>query len=212
MSDLVSVRREAEGKPEGLLVLHHGRGSNEYDLINLADVLDPERRLLVVSPGGPLDLPGWPGRHWYAVQQVGYPDPGTFAQAFELLSGFHDGLWAESGIGPERTVLGGFSMGSVMSFATGLGPGRPAPAGILGISGFIPTVEGWEPDFQTRTGTKVLIAHGRNDGVIPVTFARAARDAIVPAGLDLEYLESDAAHNIEPTQVAQIAAWLHRTL
>ena len=212
MNELVNVRREPAGEAEGLLVLHHGRGSNEHDLIGLADVFDPERRLLVVSPAGPLTLPGWPGRHWYAVQRVGYPDTATFDRAFESLAHFHDSLRAETGIEPERTVLGGFSMGSVMSFATGLGPGRPAPAGILGISGFIPTVEGWEPDFAGRPDTRVLIAHGRNDPVIPVEFARSARDLVVAGGLELEYLESDSAHHVDPAQIAAISGWLAETL
>jgi phospholipase/carboxylesterase len=212
VNDLVNIRREPAGEAAGLLVLHHGRGSNEHDLIGLADILDPARRLLVVSPGGPLTLAGWPGRHWYAVQRVGFPDRATFDRAFDALARFHDSLWEETGIAPERTVLGGFSMGSVMSFATGLGPGRPAPAGILGISGFIPTVEGWQPGFAGRPDTRVLIAHGRNDPVIPIDFARSARDAVEAGGLELEYLESDAAHHVDSAQIAPIADWLAETL
>ena len=68
-------------------------------------------------------------------------------------------------------------MGCVMSFATGLGPRRPAPAGILAMSGFIPTVEGWEPELETRVGLPVFITHGARDPVISVDFARDARNA-----------------------------------
>ncbi|MCW2922617.1 MAG: phospholipase, partial [Thermoleophilia bacterium] len=57
--------RPADGAPRGLLVLHHGRGSDEADLLGLADHLDPQRRLHVVSPRAPLQLPGSPGYHWY---------------------------------------------------------------------------------------------------------------------------------------------------
>ncbi len=121
-SPLAFRERPADGAAEGLLVLHHGRGSDQNDLIGLADVLDPERRLHVVTPGGPLRLPGWPGRHWYVVPQVGFPDPATFAASYQALAAFHDQLWARTGIAPERTILGGFSMGSVMSHALGFGP------------------------------------------------------------------------------------------
>ena len=131
-------------------MLHHGRGSDERDLLGLADVLDPERRLHVVSPRAPLTLPGWPGNHWYVVPRVGYPDPDTFRASYGELAALHDELWERTGVGPERTVLGGFSMGTVMSYALGLGPDRPAPAGILAFSGFIPTVEGWQPDLASR--------------------------------------------------------------
>ena len=46
-------------------------------------------------------------------------------------------------------MFGGFSMGSVMSYSLGLNAGRPAPAGILAFSGFVPVVEGWEADLTT---------------------------------------------------------------
>src|SRR3954449_8411824 len=130
MSPLVFKERPAQGEPEGLLVLHHGRGADEQDLLGLADVLDPQRRLHVATPRAPLTLPGWPGYHWYVVPRVGYPDPDTFRAAYAGLAELHDELWRGTGIQPERTVLGGFSMGSVMSYALGLAGERPAPAGI----------------------------------------------------------------------------------
>src|SRR5947208_11679449 len=127
MSDLVYRERPADGDPEGLLVLHHGRGADEADLLSLADVLDPQRRLHVATPRAPLTLPGWPGFHWYVVPRVGYPDPETFHASFGKLAEFHDELWERTGVAPERTVLGGFSMGSVMSYSTGLSAERPQP-------------------------------------------------------------------------------------
>src|SRR3954451_1437644 len=146
MSALTFRERPAAGEPAGLLVLHHGRGADEHDLLPLADVLDPARRLHAVTPRAPLTLPGWPGHHWYVVPRVGYPDPETFHAARRALAGFHDELWERTGLDAARTILGGFSMGSVMSYALGLGADRPAPAGILAFSGFVPVVEGWEPD------------------------------------------------------------------
>src|SRR3954452_17921750 len=141
MAPLLHLERAAGREPEGLLVLHHGRGTDERDLTGLADLLDPERRLRVVTPRAPLQLPGSPGYHWYLVSRLGHPDPESFEAARTALAELHDRLWEESGIGPERTVLGGFSMGAVMSYAMGLSAERPAPAGILGFSGFVPTLE-----------------------------------------------------------------------
>jgi phospholipase/carboxylesterase len=208
MSALVHEERPAAGEAAGLLVLHHGRGADEHDLIGLADVLDPERRLHVVTPGGPLVLPGWPGRHWYTVPRVGFPDPDTFAAAYTALADFHDELFERTGIGPERTVFGGFSMGSVMSYALGLGADRPAPAGLLIFAGFIPTVPGWQPSLTDRQGLPVFIAHGRRDPVMDVQFARSAREQLERGGLDVEYHESDAAHHIDPAHVAPARDWL----
>jgi phospholipase/carboxylesterase len=200
--------RPAAGAPEGLLVLHHGRGADELDLLGLADVLDPQRRLHVVTPRAPLRLPGWPGYHWYVVPRVGFPEAVTFAASVERLAALHDELWDRTGTTPATTVLGGFSMGAVMSYALGLHPGRPVPAGIMAFSGFLPTVEGWRPDLAGRAGTLAFVAHGRADPVIGVAFAQAARELLEAAGLEVEYHEGDGAHQIEPAHATAAVAWL----
>jgi phospholipase/carboxylesterase len=212
LSGLVLRERPAAGTAEGLLVLHHGRGADEHDLLGLADVLDPERRLHVVTPRAPLRIPGWPGNHWYVVPRVGYPDPDTFHAAYRALGALHDELWERTGLAPEQTVFGGFSMGSVMSYALGLGGDRPAPAGILAFSGFVPTVDGWAPDLASRTGTRAFIAHGRHDPIMDVAFARRARELLEAGGLPVEYHESDVAHHIDPEDVPAAIDWLRETL
>ncbi len=204
--------RPAVGRPLGLLVLHHGRGADERDLLGLADALDPARRLHVVTPRAPLELPGWRGYHWYVVPRVGYPDPETFDGAYRSLAELHDALWVSTGISPGRTVLGGFSMGSVMSYALGLGRDRPAPAGILVFSGFIPSVASWQPSFNDRESTRAFVAHGRNGPVIAVGFARSARETLEASGLDVEYHESDIGHQIDVEHMPAAAGWLSRTI
>jgi phospholipase/carboxylesterase len=212
VTGLVHRERPADGDPQGLLVLHHGRGTDELDLLPLADALDPQRRLHVVTPRGPLQLPGWPGNHWYVVPRVGYPDPDTFWASFEALAAFHDSVWERTGIPPTRTVLGGFSMGTVMSYALGLPANRPAPAGILAFSGFIPTVDGWAPSLADREGLRAFIAHGRADPVIEVRFGRAARDVLTGAGFPVEYHETDVPHAIDPVNLEPAQAWLEATV
>ena len=63
-------------------MLIHGRGSNEHDLFELFDMVDPGRRLVGITPRGPLALPPG-GRHWYAFRALGYPDPHTFLSTYE---------------------------------------------------------------------------------------------------------------------------------
>jgi phospholipase/carboxylesterase len=212
VSELVYRERPAAGEAAGLLVLHHGRGADEQDLLGLADVLDPERRLHVVTPRAPLTIPGWPGHHWYVVPRVGYPDKDTFDAAYGNLAALHDELWERTGLTPAETVFGGFSMGSVMSYALGLGPDRPAPAGILAFSGFVPIVDGWQPDLEGRTATRVFIAHGRQDPIMDIAFARRARDLITAGGLPVEYHESDAGHHIDPAHVPAAVDWLRASV
>ncbi len=212
MNELIFLERPAAGEARGLLVLHHGRGADEHDLLPLADVLDPERNLHVVTPRAPLTVPGWPGYHWYLVPRVGYPDPTSFHDTYAKLAAFHDDLWERTGLAPEQTVFGGFSMGSVMSYSLGLGPDRPAPAGLLIFSGFIPIVEGWQPDLAGRPGLRAFVAHGRRDPVMEVEFGRRAHAQLEAGGIEVEYHESDAGHQIDPAHVPAATAWLTATL
>ena len=212
MSGLTFRERPAAGDPDGLLVLNHGRGADELDLLGLADVLDPRGRLLVVTPRAPLTLPGLPGYHWYVVPRVGHPDPASFAASVDELAALHDALWERTGLGPDRTILGGFSQGTVMSYALGLHGERPAPAGILALSGFIPTVPGWAPSLADRTAVRVFIAHGRRDPVIGVEFAREARELLSGAGFAVDYHESDGAHQIDAPEAHTAAGWIAQTI
>ncbi|MDE3129818.1 MAG: phospholipase [Acidobacteriota bacterium] len=212
MSSLAYRERPAGDTADGLLILHHGRGADEHDLLGLADALDPQRRLLVVTPGGPLTLAGSRGRHWYVVPRVGHPDPATFAAAYGGLAAFHDELWERTAIAPSRTVLGGFSMGAVMSYALALGADRPPVAGLLAFSGFIPTVAGWAPDLDRHAHTRAFIAHGRDDPVISVDFARDASARLRAGGLEVEYRESPVAHQIDPGVIPAALNWMRLTL
>ena len=83
---------------------------------------------------------------------------------------------------------------------------------VIAFSGFIPSVRGFQPSFGDRGQTRAFVAHGRNDPVIDVSFARKARDALEAAGLDVEYVESDLGHQIAPTHVPAAASWLASTI
>src|SRR2546423_10408291 len=95
-----------EGAP-GLLLLH-GRGADEADLMGLVEALDP--RLAVVSARAPLR---WgPGFAWYGA---GAEEAGTMRNSLEELAKFITLLPAAYGIDPRRLYLMGFSQGAVMS-------------------------------------------------------------------------------------------------
>ena len=102
------------------------------------------------------------------------PIPATFFPTFEAAAAFLDGL----PVPIERVVLGGFSQGAVMSWALGLGAGRPRPAAIIALSGFMPEVEGFELDLTGLDGYPIAVAHGSLDPVIPVEFSRAAAERV----------------------------------
>jgi phospholipase/carboxylesterase len=197
---LRALERPAAGEPAGALVLLHGRGADEHDLFPLLDALDPERRLHGYTPRAPLALPPG-GAHWYVVPRVGYPDPETFAEGYGALTEWFDALPFAAG----DIVLGGFSQGAVLSYALGLGKGRPRTRALIALSGFIPTVENWEPDLEPPF-PPIAIAHGAYDPVIPVEFGRAARDRLEAAGAEVWYRESPIEHSIDPQVLLELRA------
>jgi phospholipase/carboxylesterase len=201
---VIALERAAAGEPEGALVLFHGRGADEHDLFPLLDVLDPERRLHGYTPRGPLSLPPG-GAHWYIVPRVGYPDPETVAASYDEASAWLDSL-------PQRRiVLGGFSQGCVMALALGLGQGRARPLAIAGFSGFIPVVDGWQPDLDPPL-PPVALGHGSHDPVIDVSFGRAARDTLLAAGAELLYKEYPLPHTLDQQFLIEVREWLQAKL
>ena len=197
------LTRPAAGEPEGALVLLHGRGADEHDLLPLLDLLDPERRLLGITPRAPLSLPPG-GAHWYRLGGIPTPDPGTFFATLEAAAAFLDSI----PVPIDRVVLGGFSQGAVMSWALGLGVGRPRPAAIVALSGFLPEVEGFELDLTGLDGYPIAVAHGSLDPVIPVEFGRAAAARVRAAGAAVQWRETPVPHTIDPRVLRELLGFV----
>jgi phospholipase/carboxylesterase len=190
---LRALERPAAGDAAGALVLLHGRGADEHDLFPLLDALDPERRLHGYTPRGPLALPPG-GAHWYALGGIPTPTREHFLASYDALAELLDA------VPYHRIVLGGFSQGCVMSYALAFGPGRPRPAALLAMSGFIPRVEGFELDLAPPF-PPIAILHGTYDGVIPAEFGREARDTLTAAGAEPLYREYPIEHWIDPQAI-----------
>ena len=202
-AELHRLDRPSTGAPEGALVLLHGRGADEHDLYPLLDALDPERRLLGITPRGPLSLPPG-GAHWYRLGGIPTPDPKTFLSTFQAAAAFLDGL----SVPLDRTVLGGFSQGAAMTWALGLGAGRPRPAAIIALSGFMPEVEGFALDLEGLEGYPIAVAHGSLDPVIPVEFGRAAAERVRDAGADVLWRETPVPHTIDPRVLPELQSFV----
>jgi phospholipase/carboxylesterase len=203
--------RPAAHETAGALVLLHGRGADENDLFPLFDILDPERRLYGFAPRGPLALPPG-GAHWYQVVRVGWPDPATFEPTFEVLQRWFDTVLGEHGLTPDRTVVGGFSQGAVMSYALSLAAGQPRPAGLIALSGFMPTVTGLDLGLGDVSNWPVAIGHGVLDPVIGVEWGRKARAALEQRGAATTYRESPIDHTIDPAFLGELRPWLAAVL
>jgi phospholipase/carboxylesterase len=192
-----------------LLVLLHGIGADEQDLLPLAGALDP--RLAVASLRAPYDAEPM-GRAWYRIDWRASPPIADLAEAeasrvalVELLPR----LAAEHGTDPARTFLLGFSQGAILS----LGVALTAPALVRGIvlhSGRA------LPGYRTRAAPPealahldALVLHGTEDDVIPVERGHDVRDLLAPVlGDRLTYREHASGHTVTNATLADVRSWL----
>ncbi|HMA33496.1 MAG TPA: alpha/beta fold hydrolase, partial [Chloroflexia bacterium] len=164
-------RQHAGGTPP-LLLLLHGVGSNEHDLISLAPALDP--RFHVVSLRAPHTLE--PGSYaWFHVVFTPEGPQHNSAEAEasrELLIDTIPALVAATATDPQRVYLLGFSQGAIMSLSLALTEPNLI-AGVVAMSGrTLPEVRdrlGRAPDLQ---GLPVLVVHGTQDTVLPIHHGR----------------------------------------
>lgn len=197
--------RTPAGPLAPLLVLLHGLGADEHDLLPLADLLDG--RCAVASVRAPFPSPFGGGYAWYDLGPGGRPDRLRYPQSCRDLLNTIGHLRALPGIDPARVVLLGFSMGAVMSLALAL----TRPELFLGVSansGYFPDDPG--PGFRPAEAghLDILLIHGTDDPLIPVAWARAAREALGKTAAHVTYREFPMPHGIGEESLSAVASWL----
>lgn len=193
----------------GLLLLH-GRGTDENDLLPLGPEIDP--RLYTISARAPFQFP-WGGYAWYDLDRrgVGYPDERTLAESIALIVRFIDEIVEAYPIDRERLFVGGFSMGAATS--VGLALTNPNQvAGAIVLSGYVPIHTKLPFDWTGANGLPVFEAHGAMDPVIPIVWARASRDFLADRPVDLTYREYPMAHEISATELRDVSRWMGNLL
>jgi phospholipase/carboxylesterase len=98
-----------------------------------------------------------------------------------------------------------------MTYALGLGSGRPRPAALIALSGFVPTVEGFALDL-TPPLPPVAIGHGTYDPVISVEWSRRAGQQLSETGASVLYREYPLPHAIDPGYLSELSGWLASAL
>jgi phospholipase/carboxylesterase len=193
-----------------VLILLHGRGTNEDDLLGLVDFLDP--RFFVVSARAPYRFEeGSGGYTWFGLQEVGKPDPKQFSEAYGSLLQFIDDVKTAYPVDPDRVFLLGFSMGSIMSLAVALT--RPnAVRGIVAHSGYIPENVSLQFLWNQLSSLSVFVAHGLKDPIIPIQKARRAKELLSKTGADLTYKEYPIPHTISEESLTDLSKWLQKKL
>jgi phospholipase/carboxylesterase len=195
-----------EGAP--VLVLLHGRGSDENDLLGLAEHLPPD--WAVITPRAPFSGLPWgygPGFAWYQFLGGARPEPRSFEEAQTRLGGFLAELPKTLGPSMGPLVLGGFSQGGTLSLGHALRRPGAVPF-VVNLSGFLPEHPSVEVTPATVAGTDIFWGHGTLDPNIPYSLATAGWDRLTQAGAKLTTRSYRMGHTISEPELADLIGWI----
>lgn len=194
----------SEQAPKQIVVLLHGYGSNGMDLISLGthwrDILP---NALFVAPDAPHPAPEMPGGYfWFSFPSDQHfpltpdqpPAPEEMARAALAITQLLNSIWVQTGLGPEQTVLAGFSQGAMAALYTGLGLEGSALA-IVGFSGILVLPEG----LAAKGGPKppICLVHGSADDVVDPTGSTEAATKLEGLGYAVSlHISEGARHTI----------------
>lgn len=186
------------------LILLHGRGANEDDLLGLVPYLDP--RFLVIAARAPFRFP-YGGATWYETLSTGLPQQDQFGESYERLVQFVRDVKEHYPVDPERLFFLGFSMGAVMSYAFALTFPQEVN-GIVAHSGYVPEETSLVFEWKKLKGKGFLVAHGTEDPLIGVQFGRRAKELLEKTEADLTYREYPIQHSMSEESVNDCSSWL----
>ncbi|MEA5509241.1 alpha/beta hydrolase [Crocosphaera sp. UHCC 0190] len=186
--DAISLLPENGNSPQHLLIMLHGWGANAKDLAPLASML-PLPTYQFLFPNAPFPHPQVPGGlAWYALETGDYEG---ISESRQLLTNWLLSLEEKTGIPLSRTILSGFSQGGAMSLDVGI---NLPLGGICSLSGYLQ----FQPQHLNTPTPPILIIHGKQDMVVPLTMAHQAKEALTTINAKVEYHEFNMGHEIIP--------------
>jgi phospholipase/carboxylesterase len=210
-------RAPASGQGRNLVIFLHGYGADGNDLLGLADPLMPHMPDTVfVAPNAPERCGMAPtGYQWFPIPWIdGSSEEQSMSgmvRAVDDLNAFLDTIMSEEGVEAARTMLVGFSQGTMMSLH--VAPRREeAVAGIVGFSGRLLSPETLVDEVVVRP--PVLLIHGDQDDVVPPQSLPEAAEALQEAGWEEVYAHvmKGTAHGIAPDGLSVALAFMREKL
>lgn len=203
---LTTYRIVREGA-DRLLFLFHGWSAEQHHLAAYVPLVDPDERFTALCPRAIHDLPDGDGASWYDRTAEG-PVPDSFHHALDTVTELIDTECTDSGVAPERCVLGGFSQGGFLALALALRTGAPRWGGVWAMCCALPEVDGLELDLAAGAGTPALVQVGERDVIIPPERGRAAAEALRGAGWDVTAAGYDMGHSQRIEMMVDAKHWL----
>jgi len=200
-------------KPNALVILIHGYGSNGDDLIGLARMMQPALPdAAFVAPNAPSRMPQMAAAYqWWPIETFSMAERAAgAAAAAPALDAFITHARDEADLPSDRILLVGFSQGTMMALHVGLR--RPEPvAGIVGISGMLVAAERLEAEITSRP--PVLLIHGTEDDVVPFHSMDRAATALTAAGVEVQtHVSQGVGHSVGHDGLAAAMAFAVRAL
>lgn len=200
-------------KPNALVILIHGYGSNGDDLISLARLIQPALpHAAFVAPDAPSQIPRMAAAHqWWPIETFSMAERAAgAAAAAPVLDAFITRELEDADLPSERLLIIGFSQGTMMALHVGLRRPEPA-AGIVGISGMLVAPERLQTEIRSRP--PVLLIHGTDDDVVPFGSMELASTALTSSGVPVEtYASPGVGHSVDQDGLAAATAFAVRVL
>lgn len=190
------------GRGRTTLLLLHGTGGDEHQLVELGRQLAPDASL--VSPRGKV-LEGTMARFFRrrAVGELDIPD--LLARTDELAA-FLAAATTEYGLDAARVVAVGYSNGA--NIAASLLLRRPGT--LLGAVLLRPMLPYEPDDALSLAGTSVLVAAGSRDPYVPSDQSERLAEVLRGAGAEVELRVADAGHELTRSELSGAASWIAR--
>jgi phospholipase/carboxylesterase len=217
---LATIELHPAAEPVATVIVLHGLGADGTDFLPMADELDlsaigPVRYVMPRAPERPVTINGgYRMRAWYDIlgtDLVRREDEAGLRESVQLVHALLDRESAR-GVPPGRTVLAGFSQGCAIALLAGLRHGQRL-AGLAGMSGYLPLADTTAAERHgANADVPVFLAHGRNDGVVPLARGAAARESLQRLGHDVEWHEYPMEHSVCIEEIGALNQWLLRVL
>jgi len=217
MTTLTGPRKDAaSGNADSLVIFLHGYGSDGNDLIGIADSLAEHLpNTTFLSPNAPERCANNPmGYQWAPVPWLdGSTEEAAQkgqVEAVKLLNAYLDEVAIAEGISAKRTILFGFSQGTMM--ALHVGPRRAVQlAGIAGFSGMLLHPELLEDEATSKP--PILLVHGDSDDMVPPAALPEAADALAKAGFEVyTHVSKNTGHGIAPDGLGMALQFINMKL
>ncbi|MBX3318756.1 MAG: hypothetical protein KF890_02670 [Nitrospira sp.] len=210
-----------------VVMLLHGFGAPGDDLVPLADVMDAPRGTRWLFPEAPLSLNMGLGdsRAWWIIdfariqadreagriRDLSVEIPQGLALARERFLTFLKELPRQLPINYEKTVIGGFSQGAMLTCDAVLHTDYPF-AGLIQLSGNLLAREVWAPLINKRNSLPVFQSHGTQDDILPHIGAERLRDVLKQAGHAVEWYDFRGGHEIPESALRRLSAFITKRL